>query len=161
MMLFRARRSFCSGEKRITSGPVTKRSYQLMAVKRLQTLDWTAVEAAVRSVSPTPRTETARRPPVATMDAPEFLTSQGSGGFAGLADFGDAGGAVSAEGAGAAPGPACVGADCPATEWLTPRATPRASPQASVSPSRCLPKPRFPHARNSLLATSFKGSEPR
>jgi hypothetical protein len=46
--------------------------------KSLQTLDCTAVALAVREVSPTPSTETARKPPVATMDAPAFLMSHGS-----------------------------------------------------------------------------------
>src|SRR5580692_1541598 len=87
MMLVTARRNFCSGENRITSGPVTKRSYQLMALKRLQTLDSAAELPAVRVVSPTPSTATARRPPVVTMDAPEFFKSQGSRGWGGFFVF--------------------------------------------------------------------------
>ena len=85
MMLVTARRNFCWGEKRITSGPVTKRSYQSMGMKSLQTLDCTADEPAVRIVSPMPSAETARKPPVATMDAPAFLISHASYSFAGFA----------------------------------------------------------------------------
>src|ERR1035441_7746907 len=60
--LSRARRSFCAGEKHMTSGPVTKRVYQLKnGACSTQTVDSTAVEPASRVVSPTPRTETPRQ----------------------------------------------------------------------------------------------------
>src|SRR5208282_2410551 len=161
MTLVVARRNFCSGEKRITSGPVTKRSYQLIGAKSLQTLDCTAEALAVREVSPTPSTETPRKPPVATMDAPAFLMSQASYGFAGFFVFEFDSGAkapgcadwVEAAGVGEAPAPFCPAASLPA---------PTASPQTSIALSRKWPRPSLPHARepHPILewnAWSFKG----
>src|SRR5208337_5184577 len=124
MMLVTARRNFCSGEKRITTGPVTKRSYQLMGAKSLQTLDCTAEDAAVREVSPTPSTETSRKPPVAAMDAPAFLISHvsyGLAGFAGLVGLLSAGDEV-ADCAGSAEGADADAVPEPAPEPVCPAA---------------------------------------